>query len=119
MLQLCALPVLDSRKGVRRDSCPRWLTGVLHWVPAGAWGCLGAKMVRCNWWHNYAHLDSPETSKLSWPLRGRSLALRCCHLEGLLVAMQPHRGLGERGKPWQLQVGTGTLVSYWQRGRKL
>lgn len=32
MSQLCELSVPDSRKGVGRDSCPRWLTGALHWV---------------------------------------------------------------------------------------
>lgn len=70
-----------------------------------------------NWRYNYARLDSSEMRKLSWPLRGRPWALRCRHLEGLLVVVQPHGGLGGRGRSWQLQVGT--LVSYWQRGRKL
>lgn len=95
MSQLCELSVPDSRKGVGRDSCPRWLTGALHWVLAGGFGSTDG---RRNWQCDCARPDSSEMRKLSWPLRGRPRTLQCCHLEGLPVAMQP-QGPGGRAGP--------------------
>lgn len=115
MSQLCELSVPDSRKGVGRDSCPRWLTGALHWVLAGGFGSTDG---RRNWQCDCARPDSSEMRKLSWPLRGRPRTLQCCHLEGLPVAMQP-QGAGGKGRPWQLLVGALFLTDKRDENSKL